>query len=72
MVIWDYKRTKAQLVSRTTETLKWEKLHENKMLTRNYIFLKKPMRNMFLNSISNKNIICIDKDPFWFNNQIKS
>lgn len=72
MVIWDYKRTKAQLVSRTTETLKWEKLHENKMLTSNYIFLKKPMRNMFLNSISNKNIICIDKDPFWFNNQIKS
>lgn len=72
MVIWDYKRTKAQLVSRTTETLKWEKLHQNKMLTSNYIFLKKPMRNMFLNSISNKNIICIDKDPFWFNNQIKS
>lgn len=72
MVIWDYKHTKAQLVSRITETLKWEKLHENKMLTSNYIFLKKPMRNMFLNSISNKNIICIDKDPFWFNNQIKS
>lgn len=72
MVIWDYKHTKAQLVSRTTETLKWEKLRENKMLTSNYIFLKKPMRNMFLNSISNKNIICIDKDPFWFNNQIKS
>ena len=41
MVIWDYKHTKAQLVSRTTETLKWEKLHENKMLTSNYIFFLK-------------------------------
>ena len=33
--------------------------------------MNKTMLNIFHNFIPNKNIICNDKDPPWFNNQIK-
>ena len=36
-----------------------------------YLF-NKAMLNTFHNFIPNKNIICTDKDPLWFNNQIKT
>ena len=36
-----------------------------------YLF-NKAILNTFHNFIPNKNIICTDKDPLWFNNQIKT
>ena len=36
-----------------------------------YLF-NKTMLNVFHNFIPNNNMICNDKDPPWFNNQIKT
>ena len=70
-LVWDYKNTKTVL-NRTIETFKWEKLLENKNVNEQLnLFSKTILNNIFNNFIPNKNIICNDKDPLWFNNQIK-
>ena len=62
-LVWDYKKTNTQLLNRTIETFNWEKLFENKNVNEQLYLFNKAMLNIFHNFISNKNIICNDKDP---------
>ena len=61
----------SQLLIRIIEAFNWEKLLENKNVNDQLYFIKQTMLNIFHNFIPNKNIIYNDKDPPWFNNQIK-
>ena len=70
-MILDYS-LKTQLFNRTIETFNWEKLLENKNVNEQLYLFNKTMLNIFHNFIPNKNIICNDKDPPWFNNHIKT
>ena len=60
------------MLNRTIETFNWEKLFENKNVNEQLYLFNKTMLNIFHNFIPNKNIICNDKDPPWFNNHIKT
>ena len=56
----------------TVETCNWEKLLENKNVNDQLHLFDKALLDIFHNFILNKNIICNDKEPPWFNNQIKT
>ena len=71
-LVWDYKNTNIQLLNRSIETFNWEKLLGNKNANEQLYLLNKTMLNISHNFIPNKNTICNDKDPPWFNNQIKT
>ena len=71
-LVWDYNKTNTQLFKRSSETFNWEKLLENKNVNDQLYLFNKTMLNIFHNLIPNKNIICNDKNPPWFNNQIKA
>ena len=60
--VWDYKNTNTQLLNPTTETFNWKKLFENNNVNEQLYLFNKIMLNIFRNFISNKNIICNDKD----------
>ena len=70
-LVWDYKKANIQLLNHTIETFNSEKLLENKNVNEQLHLFNKTMLNIFHNFIPNKNIICNDKDPIWFNNQIE-
>ena len=71
-LVWNYKKTNIQLLNRTIQTFNWDKLLENKNDNEQLYIFNKTMLNIFHNFIPNKNMICNDKDPTWFNNQIKT
>ena len=71
-LVWDYKNTNTQLLNRTIETFNWEKLLEIKNVNEQLYLFNKTMLNIFQNLVPNKDIICNDNDPPWFNNQIKT
>ena len=60
------------MVNHTVEIFNWEKLLENKNVNDQLYLFNKTMLNIFHNFIPNKNIICNDKDPSCYNNQIKT
>ena len=60
------------MLNRSIETFNWEKLLENKNFNEQLYLFNKTMLNIFHNFIPNKNIICNDKYPPWFDNQIKT
>ena len=70
-LVWNYNKTNTQLLNGTIEVFSWEKLLENKNVNEQLYLFNKIMLNIFHKFIPNKNIICNDKDPAWFNNQIK-
>ena len=71
-LVWSYKNINTQLLNRTIKTFNWEKLLENKNVNEQLYLFNETMLNIFHNFIPNKNIICNDKDPTWFKNQIKT
>ena len=60
------------MVNHTVEIFNWEKLLENKNVNDQLYLFNETMLNIFHNFIPNKNIICNDKDPSCYNNQIKT
>ena len=60
------------MVNRTVETFNWEKLLENKNVNDQLYLFNETILNIFHNFILNKNIICNDKNPSCYNNQIKT
>ena len=71
-LVCDYKSTYTQLLNRTIETINWEKLFEYKNVNKQLYLFNKTILNIFCNFSPNKNIICNNKNPPWFNNQIKT
>ena len=71
-LFWYFKKTNTHLLNCTIELFNWEKLLENKNVNEQLYLFNKTMLNTFHNFIPNKYIICNDKDPSWFNSQIKT
>ena len=60
------------MLNRTIEAFNWEKLLENKNVNEQLQLSNKTMLNIFHNFNPNESIICNDKDPPWFDNQIET
>ena len=60
------------MLNYTIKIFKWEKLLENKNVYDQLYLFNKTILNAYHNFIPNKNITCYDKNPPWFNNQIKT
>ena len=60
-----------QTTNRAIESLNWEKSFEGKNVLDQVYLFNKIILKMFHNFISNKNIICNDKDLPWFNDKIR-
>ena len=71
-LVWHYKISNSQLLNYTIKIFKWEKLLENKNVYDQLYLFNKTILNAYHNFIPNKNITCYDKNPPWFNNQIKT
>ena len=72
--VWDYKNSNTQLLNREIpfNSRNWEKLLKNNNVTEQLYLFNKIILNIFHSFIPNKNIICNDKNPLWFKNQIKT
>ena len=72
-LIWDYKNADIPSINRAIEIFDWGNsfnVHEQNVHEQVHFF-SKTILNIFDNYISNKTILCSDKDPPWFNNEIR-
>ena len=70
-LIWDCKNPDIPSVNRATNIFDWGNSFEGKNVHEQVHFFNKTILNIFHNYIPNKTILCNDKDPPWFNNDIR-
>ena len=68
---WDYKNTDIPSINRAIGVFDWDNLFESKTVHEQIHFFNKTVLNIFNNCIPNKTILCKDKDPLWFHNEIR-
>ena len=66
--IWDYKNADIPSINRAIDIFDWVNSLEGKNAHEQVHFFNK---TIFHNYIPNKTILCNDKDPRWFNNEIR-
>ena len=70
-LIWDYKNADVPSINRAIDIFDWVNSFEGKNVHEQVHFFNKAVLNIFHNYIPNKAILCNDKDPPWFNNEIR-
>ena len=70
-LIWDYKNADIPSINRAVDIFDWGNSFEGKNVHERVHFFNKTILNIFHNYIPNKIILCNDKDPRWFNNEIR-
>ena len=70
-LIWDYKNADIPSINRAIEIFDWGNSFKGKNVHEQVHFFNKTILNIFHNYIPNKTILCNDKDPPWFNNEIR-
>ena len=70
-LIYDYKNANEQLINRAIESFNWERSFESKNVHDQVYLFNKLILNIFHNFIPNKIITYNDKDPPWFNVDIR-
>ena len=71
-LIWNYQNAVFhQSINRTVDVFEWGNSYEGINVHEQVHFFNKAILNSFHNHIPHKTIICNDKDPPWFNNQIR-
>ena len=70
-LIWDYKNEDIPSINRAIDIFDRGNSFEGKNVHEQVHFFNKTILNIFHNYISNKNILCNDKNPPWFNNEIR-
>ena len=70
-LIWDYKNADIPLINRAIDLFDWGNSFEGKNVHEQVHFFNKTILNIFHNYVPNKTILCNDKDPPWFNNEIR-
>ena len=68
---WDYKNADIPSINRAIGIFDWGKSFEGINVHEQVHFFNKTILNIFHNYIPNKTILCNDKDPPWFNNEIR-
>ena len=71
LLIWDYKNADIPSCNRAIEIFDWGNSFKGKNVLEKVHFCNKTILNIFHNYIPNKTNLCNDKDPLWFNNEIK-
>ena len=71
LLIWDYKNADIPSCNRAIEIFDWGNSFKGKNVHEQVHFFNKTILNIFHNYIPNKTILCNDKDPPWFNNEIR-
>ena len=69
--IWDYNRSKTDLINRSTESFDWSNLFSGKNVHEQVELFNETLLNIFYDFIPNKIIVCDDRDPPWMNDEIK-
>ena len=70
-LIWDYKDADIPSINRAIEIFDWGNSFKGKNVHEQVHFFNKTIPNIFHNYIPNKTILCNDKDPPWFNDEIR-
>ena len=70
-LIWDYKNADIPSINRAIDIFDWGNSFKGKNVHEQVHFFNKTILNIFHNYIPNKTILCNDKDPPWFNNEIR-
>ena len=70
-LIWDYKNADISSINRAIDIFDWVNSFKGKNVHEQVHFFNKTILNIFHNYIPNKTILCNDKDPPWFNNEIR-
>ena len=70
-LIWDYKNADILTINRAIDIFDWGNSFEDKNVHEQVHFFNKRILNIFRNYVLNKTVLCNDKDPPWFNNEIR-
>ena len=70
-LIWEYKNADTASINRAIDIFDWGNSFKGKNVHEQVHFFNKTILNIFHNYIPNKTILCNDKDPPWFNNEIR-
>ena len=70
-LIWKYKNADILSINHAIDIFDQGNSFEGKNIHEKIHFFNKTILNIFHNYISNKTILCNDKDPPWFNNEIR-
>ena len=70
-LIWDYKNADILSINCAIDIFDWGNSFEGKNVYEQVHFFNKTVLNIFHNYITNKTILCNEKDPLWFNNEIR-
>ena len=71
-LIWDYKNEDILSINRAIDIFDWDNSFEGKNVPEQVHFFNKTILNIFHSCIPNKTILCNDKDPPLFNNEIRN
>ena len=69
--IWNYSRSKTDLIKRSFESFNWSKFFSCKSVHEQVEPFNKTLLNIFHKFIPNKIIAYDDRDPSWMNDEIK-
>ena len=70
--VWHYRETNPDLIRRAISNSNWEKAFHNTNVTKKVPIFNETILNVPSNYIPHETLTCEDKDPSWFNFQIKS
>ena len=68
----NYKNADIPSINRAIDIFDWDNSFEGKNVHEQVFFFNKTILNIFHNYIPDKTILCNDKDPPWFNNEIRN
>ena len=70
-LIWDYQNADIPSINCTIDIFDWGNSFKSKNVHERVHFFNKIILNIFHNYILNKTILCNNKDPPWFDNEIR-
>ena len=69
--VWDYGKAQTDLINRAIDQFDWVDLFLDEHINEQVNLFNQTILNIFHNFISNKIILCDDRDPSWMNERIK-
>ena len=70
--VWHYREANTDLIRKAISNLNWEKAFYNTTVNKKVSIFNETILNVLSNYIPHETLTCGDKDPPWFNSQIKS
>ena len=70
--VWHYKDVDIELIRRVIDGFNWKKAFSNKNVNEKVDTVNQTILNILSNFIPHETITCDDRDPPWFNKNIKS